>query len=198
MMMFHEIRPSILAHMRHLEEIDAMDRADGTQRLKRLRQIPLETGKFLALMAANTPDGSMLEIGASAGYSTLWISLACEILERKITTFELLPEKAALARETFHLAGVEDTIELVEDDARRNLHKYEQVAFCFLDAEKEVYEDCYEAIVARLVPGGLMIADNAISHRDFLAPMLARASDDDRVDSLIVPIGKGLLLCRRI
>jgi caffeoyl-CoA O-methyltransferase len=53
--MFHSIPPSVLARMKYLEQIDANDRRDGTPRLRRLRQIPPETGKFLALLAAAAP-----------------------------------------------------------------------------------------------------------------------------------------------
>src|SRR5512137_283386 len=119
--MFQTIRPAILERMRYLEEIDRRDRADGTPRLARLRQIPPETGRFLALLAASTPDGAWLEIGTSAGYSTLWLALACEQTGRRLTTFELLPEKIALARETIRLAGIESSVELVEGDAREKL-----------------------------------------------------------------------------
>jgi caffeoyl-CoA O-methyltransferase len=195
--MFHSIRQPILARMKYLEKMDAQDRIDGTERNQRLRQIPSETGKFLALLAAGAPEGAYLEIGTSAGYSTLWIAIACEMLERTLYTFELLPEKAQLARETFRAAQVEKTITLMEGDARNHLPKFENVAFCFLDAEKEVYDECYEAIAPRLIRGGLLIADNALSHQEALKPMLDRALTDKRVDALIVPIGKGVLVCRK-
>lgn len=196
--MFHSIRPSVLTRMRYLEQLDARDRVDGTPRLKRLRQIPPETGKFLALLAAAAPAGILLEIGTSAGYSTLWLALACEALGRSITTIEILPEKAKLARETFHAANVEKTVRLVEGDAREYLKPSGPIAFCFLDAEKEVYGECYEAVIPKLVPGGWLVADNAISHRDALKPMVDRALTDERVDALIVPIGQGELVCRKI
>jgi hypothetical protein len=41
------------------------------------------------------------------------------------------------------------------------------------------------------------VADNAISHADDLKPMLDRALGDDRIDAMIVPVGKGELLCRK-
>ena len=196
--MFKSIRPSILERMQYLEQIDANDREDGTPRLQRLRQIPSETGKFLALMAANVPQGEYLEIGTSAGYSTLWIALACELLGRTVTTFEVLPQNAKQARETFQVAQVGKTVTLVEGDARHFLSQYQNIAFCFLDAEKEVYRECYEAIVPRLIPGGLLVADNAINHREALQPLLDQALSDERVDALIVPIGKGELVCRKV
>ncbi len=196
--MFHTIRPTMLARMNYLEEIDSRDRTDGTSRMQRLRQIPPETGKFLALLAANAPEGEIVEVGTSAGYSTLWLVLACEAMGRTLTTFEVLPEKVKLARETFHAAQVEETVKLVEGDARFALPEMEQIAFCFLDAEKEVYTEIYEIVIPKLMRGGLLIADNAINHRETLQPMLERALSDERVDALIVPIGKGELVCRKI
>lgn len=196
--MFHTIRQPILDRMAYLEQIDNQDRADGTTRMERLRQIPPETGKFLALLAASAPNGTYLEIGTSAGYSTLWISLACEMLGRTIQTFEVLPQKVKLARETFQIAQMEKTIKLVEGDVRSYFAQLENIAFCFLDAEKEVYGECYEAVIPKLVQGGLLVADNAINHRETLKPMLDRALSDERVDALIVPIGKGELICRKL
>ncbi len=196
--MFFNIPPTVLDRMGYLEQIDAKDRTDGSQRLQRLRQIPLETGKFLALLAASAPAGRYIELGASAGYSTLWLALACREVGRKVTTFELLPEKVKLATETFRLAGVEDVVELIEGDACEYLPNISDISFCFLDAEKEIYGDCYEAIIPNMVTGGLLVADNAINFRETLQPMLDRALKDERVDALIVPIGKGELVCRKI
>ena len=195
--MFHPIRKSILERMQYLERIDAQDREDGTPRHLRLRQIPPITGKFLALIAANAPDSNYLEIGTSAGYSTLWITLACEMTRRSVTTFELLPEKVKLAHETFRLAQVDKTVTLIEGDAKEFIHQYQDIAFCFLDAEKEAYDELYELLVPHLVQGGLLLADNAINHQESLKPMLDRALTDERVDALIVPVGKGVLVCRK-
>ncbi|HUF37088.1 MAG TPA: class I SAM-dependent methyltransferase, partial [Anaerolineales bacterium] len=142
--MFSSIPPTISARMLELEARDAADRLDGTPRLQRLRQIPPETGRFIALIAASAPPGALLEIGTSAGYSTLWLSLAAAQTKRQVTTFEILPEKVALAHETFQKAGVLDRVNLVGGDARQFLPSYDRIAFCFLDAEKEAYADCYE------------------------------------------------------
>jgi caffeoyl-CoA O-methyltransferase len=196
--MFHPIPEAIQRQMRRLEQMDAQDRLNGTPRLLRLRQIPPETGKFLALLAASAPAGKIIEIGTSAGYSTLWLSLACRSNGRKITTLEILEEKARLARQTFKAAGVEALVELVVGDGRKYLLNQREIAFCFLDAEKEVYGECYETVVPRLVKGGWLVADNALSHRDELQPLLERALNDPRVDALVLPLGNGLLVCRKV
>ncbi len=196
--MFHQISPAIQTEMRRLEEIDAQDRADGTPHLQRLRQIPPVTGKFIALLAANTPAGQMIEIGTSAGYSTLWLSLAAKTLERKITTFEILPEKVKLATETFARAQVEDTVELVAGDALAHLAELDEIAFCFLDAEKDVYKACYDLVIPKMVTGAYLVADNVISHQDALSPVVDDAENDPRVDAMVATIGKGLLVCRKL
>lgn len=196
--MFHTIPPAIAERMRYLESIDAADRIDGTPRMQRLRQIPPETGKFLALLAASAPAGDIVEVGTSAGYSTLWLSLAAQISKRKVVTFEILPDKVRLARETFQAAGLDGTVDLIAGDARKYLETMTEIGFLFLDAEKEIYGEIYELAIPRLVPGGLLVADNAINHQAALQTMLTRAQQDARVDALIVPIGKGELVCRKI
>ncbi len=195
--MFHDMPETIAARMAFLEEMDACDRVDGTARLQRLRQVPPDAGRFVALLAAAAPPGRCIEIGTSAGYSTLWLALACRLAGRRLTTFEVLDEKAKLARETFALTGVDDVVEFVHGDAREHLPKLSDIAFCFLDAEKEVYGECYEAVVPRMKPGGLLVADNAINHEAILRPTLDRALSDERVDAMIVPNAKGELICRK-
>ncbi|MCB0196828.1 MAG: O-methyltransferase [Anaerolineae bacterium] len=195
--MFHTISQPMRDRMNDLEAKDSQDRIDGTPRLQRLRQITHDTGKFIALLAATVPPGHIIEIGTSAGYSTMWLTLAGRETGRTVTTFELLEEKVKLAQETFQRAEVEPLVELIVGDARDYLPTYKDIAFCFLDAEKDVYHACYEAVVPNLVKGGLLVADNAINHQEVLKPMLNRALEDDRVDALIVPIGNGQLMCRK-
>jgi predicted O-methyltransferase YrrM len=196
--MFDNITEKIKSRMNYLEEIDLRDRDDGTPRMERLRQIPPETGKLLAILAASSPAGNILEIGTSAGYSTLWLTLAAKLRNQKVTTFELLEAKIKMAKETFQVTGVESSINLIEGDAVTNLDHVKEIAFCFLDTEKELYMDCYEKIIPKLVSGGLLVCDNTINHFETLKPMIERAMADSRIDAVLVPIGMGELVCRKI
>ena len=195
--MFHDIPEPISLAMRALEDRDAVDRVDGTPQLDRLRQIPPETGRFLALLAATSPLGSWIEVGTSAGYSSLWLALACRERAQILTTFEVLASKSTMATATFATAQVNDVITLVRGDFLDFIEQFDGISFCFLDAEKDVYGLCYETVVPRLVPGGLLLADNVISHQVELQPMIDAALVDPRVDALVVPIGKGELVCRK-
>ena len=193
--LFSDIPKPILDRMQVLEERDRRDRKDDTPNLKRLRQVPPETGMLLALLAASAPKGPVLEIGTSAGYSALWLSLAAKQRGDKLVTFELLPEKAELARETFDKTQTWDQVDLIHGDARGHLEDYEEIAFCFLDCEKEMYGELYPGIVSRLIPGGILVSDNVISHKKDLAAFVEKARKDKSVDSAVLPVGLGLLIC---
>lgn len=195
--MFHHIPIEIVDRMEYLSRIDEEDRRNGTPRMERLRQIPPETGKFIALQLASSPEGKAIEIGTSAGYSSMWLGLACREMHRRLYTFELLEEKIRLAEETFSLTKLNDVITLIKGDALKNIEEHNEISFCFLDAEKNMYYECYEKVIPRMIKGGILVADNAINHYEALKPMIDMAISDERVDAVVVPIGKGELICRK-
>ncbi len=95
--MFNEIPTRIAQRMHDLEERDSKDRVDGTSTAAPAPSPP-ETGRFIALWAASAPSGAVVEVGTSAGYSTLWLALPCRATGRTLTTYEILADKAQLAR----------------------------------------------------------------------------------------------------
>jgi predicted O-methyltransferase YrrM len=125
------------------------------------------------------------------------LTQACRLTGRSLTTFEILPEKARLARATFERTGVTDVVRLVEGDFLDHADEFTDVGFCFLDAEKDVYEACYDIVVPKMVPGAILVADNATSHREDLESLIGRVLADDRVDAMVATVGKGELVCRR-
>jgi caffeoyl-CoA O-methyltransferase len=196
--MFHDLPEAMRSRMSYLESVDASQRRDANlPRRQRLLQISPETGRFLAIMAASAPSGCCLEIGTSAGYSTLWLALACRAGGKTIKTFEVQDEKARFARESFRAAQVESLVELAVGDARQYVPGVKGVAFCFLDADKADYQEFYELVIPNMVDGGILIADNIISHQALVEAFVERAMTDPRVDALVVPIGKGLLVCKK-
>ena len=188
--MFHTIGPGMAKRMRELEEIHRMDK-------DRLRQIPPETGKFLALLAVGAPKGVWLELGTSGGYSAMWISLACRARDTRLVTVDHDIEKTRLAKETFALAGMQDIVEVIHDESLSHLRRYREgeLGFCFIDAGGGI--GTYDIVVPKLMPDGLLIYDNVISHRERARPTVEKAMSDERVDALVVPIGSGELVCRR-
>lgn len=184
--------------MHYLESIDASERRMGRPTSERLCAIPPETGKFIALLAATAPPGAFIEVGTGGGYSTLWLALACQGRGDKIKTFERQGKKAQRARETFKAAGVESLIEMVVGDAKEYLPHEKNVSFCFLDADKQEYGDYYETVIPNMVRGGILVCDNMISHSAVLDPFRDKVMADERVDAVLLPIGKGELVCRKL
>jgi len=195
--MFHSIPEPIRKRMRYLQDLETRRDAEQDENKQRLLQIPEESGRFLALLAASAPRGKWIEIGTSGGYSALWLALAAREADAKLITHEIQDWKIELARETFRVAGVEDVVELVAGDASAHLGSYSDIAFCFMDADKEDYREQYDTVVARLVPGGIMTADNMNSHGHMLEETTAYIMLDPRMDNIVVPVGSGILVGRR-
>lgn len=190
--MFHNIPLPVIDRMKFLEAIDTRDREDGTSNSRRLRQIPIETGKYLAIMARSAPKGNIVEFGTSAGYSAMWLSLS----DRNIITYEIDSDKIVLAKETFKSAELDDVITIKFEDPRLSTN-LDDIALCFIDTDKDIYPELLELVSDKIVSGGFIIFDNAKSHAEELKNFIKSVLDDNYYDSLIIPIGKGLLLCKK-
>lgn len=187
------------AVLRALERQDARERQQGVERRRRLRQVTPDVGAFLHTLVLAVRPRSLLEIGASGGYSTIWLATAARIIGASLTTLEIDPEKAALARTNLRDAGLQDVVELVEGDAFAYLRRRrEALDFVFLDAEKEDYLAFLDLLVPLLSPHGVLVADNLLSHAAELAEFRQRALSDPRLSALVVPIGRGELLAVRL
>jgi caffeoyl-CoA O-methyltransferase len=198
----------VRAAMAPLEARDAEDRVDGTPQSRRLRAITPEVGEFLLTLALVHGSRTIVEVGTSGGYSTLWLAVAAGRTDGRVITFEIDPAKVELARGTFAAAGVGDRVELRAEDGVAGLAAIAAtvaqtpggtgVDLVFLDAEKGDYERMLEPAVAALRPGGLLVADNLISHEADLAEFRDHALADPRLCGLVVPIGRGELVAVRL
>jgi caffeoyl-CoA O-methyltransferase len=195
----------VRAAMAPLEARDAQDRIDGTPQSRRLRAITPEVGEFLLTLALVHGSRTIVEVGTSGGYSTLWLAVAAQRNDGRVITFEVDPAKVELARGTFASAGVEDRVELRAEDGVAGLAAIAVQAasgtgvdLVFLDAEKGDYARMLEPAIAALRPGGVLVADNLISHEADLAEFRDRALADPRLNGLVVPIGRGELVAVRL
>ena len=104
-----------------------------------------------------------------------------------------------MARENFRKAGLQEVIELVEDDAGRVLAGFDGAAFdmVFLDSKRTLYPQWWQDIRRVLRPGGLLVADNATSHAGQMAPFLAQVRADATFVHCLATIGKGQFMAVR-
>ncbi len=182
-----------------LERQDTLERDRSVPRRQRLRQVTQDVGRFLHTLVLATRPTSILEIGTSGGYSTVWLATAARSLGAAVVSLEIDLAKVKLATSNLREAGVEDAVAIVQGDAFEYLRtRLEPVDFVFLDAEKEDYLRFLELIVPLLPAGGLLVADNLISHAEALAGFRQHAESDPRLSAVVVPIGRGELLAAKI
>lgn len=193
------IPAAMLETMRSLEARDAQDRVDGTPQAQRLRAISPEVGQLLRTLVEATAARTIVEVGTSSGYSTLWLALGAGHTGGRVTTYDTDPAKVDLARATFAAAGVETLVDARLEDGVAGLREHRgSVDLVFLDAEKDDYLRALEPAIEALRPGGLLVADNLTSHADDLAAFRDAALGDPRLDGLVVPIGRGELVAVRV
>ena len=137
----------------------------------------------------------MLELGGSRGYSTIWLAAGARILGGRVVSIEHDPEKCRAWRRNLADAGLDEWAELIEADALEVVPRLDDVFdVVFLDAEKELYEPLFPLARDHLEPGGLIVADNVISHADALGAYVAARQADPTLSSVTVPLDRGLEL----
>lgn len=185
----------VLAVLARLEEEDRAEREAGVPAAMRSRQVAPSTGRFLFTLAASQAGVEILEIGGSRGYSTTWLAAGARVLGGRLVSLEHDSAKCEAWRANVAAAGLEEWAELVQGDAVMTLRETEDVFdLVFLDAEKEDYEALFALVRPLLEPGGLVVADNVLSHADTLAAYSAARQADPTAVSVTVPLDRGLEL----
>jgi predicted O-methyltransferase YrrM len=178
-----------------LEEADRREREEGVARELRARQVARSTGQFLFSLVAPQTDCGVLEIGGSRGYSTIWLAAGVRYLGGRVLSLENDPRKCEAWRQNIAEAGLEDWAELVEGDAHETLAAMDDVFdVVFLDAEKEDYEALFQLARGKVEPAALFVADNVLSHADALGAYSRARQEDPTLESLTVPLDRGLEL----
>ena len=185
----------ILAVLSRLEEEDRAEREAGVPARSRSRQVEPTTGRFLFALAASQAGIEVLEIGGSRGYSSIWLAAGARVLGGRLISLEHVPEKCAAWRTNIAEAGLEEWAELVEGDALVTLRETQDVFdLVFLDAEKDDYDELFALTRPLLEPGGIVVADNVLSHAETLAAYSAARQADPTLSSVTVPLDRGLEL----
>jgi caffeoyl-CoA O-methyltransferase len=170
---------------------DAAQRAAGLPSSQRTRNVERETGRWLALLVRTTNAQQLLEIGSSNGVSTIWLAAAARQNGGQVTGTEILPERAAEANRNLADAGLDTVARVVAGDARSTVESLPgPFDLVFIDAEKDDYVDHFEAVVDRVRIGGLILADNVISHDLSAYQAVLRERSD--VETVTIPIGRGV------
>jgi len=128
---------------------------------ERYANVPENDGRLLRLLTEAVGAKRVVEIGTSTGESGVWFALALRTTGGHLYTHEIDPERAAVARHNFEMAGVAKLVTLIEGDAHQTVLQHKKpIDILFLDADKEGYIDYLNKLLPLVRPGGLIIAHN--------------------------------------
>jgi predicted O-methyltransferase YrrM len=196
----HPIQKEIIAYNETLGDIKRM-------------QISVSQCHFLHLMIKTCNAKNILEIGTFTGLSTLSMSLALSD-EGSIIALDKNLETNKIALDFFKKANQGKKIKTIVKPALDSLNdiKKENILFdiVFIDADKTNYTNYYESVIQLIKKGGLIIIDNVLWHGEvadennnekftnIIREFNTHVKNDNRVEQIILPIGDGLTVCRKL
>lgn len=155
--------------------------------------ITADTGLFFSILLKAIRARRVLEVGTSAGFSTLWLAGAIGKKD-KVITIEMDPRKVERARKNFKEAGVDRMIDIRQGVALDVLRALKgKFDFVLLDADKENIIEYFDLVLPLVRTGGIIAADNMLFPSSY-RPMMkkyARHVRKHNVQSVTVPIGMG-------
>jgi len=166
-------------------------------------------GRFLELVVFASGATSVLEIGTFSGYSSL--SMAAGLAPGgSIITCEVDPVHAEVAQRHIAASPYADRIEVMVGPALDTVAGLPgPFDLVFLDADKGNYLAYYEAVLPKLAPRGLILADNTLWSGRILDPADTsvdtealrafndRVVSDPRVVAVQTTIRDGVTMVRR-
>ena len=161
------------------------------------------SANFLNLTVKMINAKSALEIGTSNGYSGIWIAKALKETGGHLTTIEYWEKRSSLAIENFKKAGVNDIITTITGDAieilkemkEKNSAKFD---FIFVDANKAEYIEYFQSYDSLLQKGGVIIADNILSHYKKTHDFVETLMNHPNYQSQILNFDAGIIVSYKI
>ena len=196
----HPIQKEIIKYNEKLGEIKKM-------------QISVSQCHFLYFVIKITNPKNILEIGTFTGLSALTMALASNN-DTLITALDKNEETSKKARLFFEKANLGNKINLLVNNAKKSLdhlinsNKYFDMVF--IDADKENYIDYFEKSLKITNKSGIIITDNVLWYGDVanedkndrltvkIREFNSYIKKNNKVESLILPIGDGLSVCRKL
>jgi predicted O-methyltransferase YrrM len=184
--------------LRSLEARENEERAKGDQLSldERLLAIGPEAGALLAQMIKSLNSKSILELGTSYGYSTLWLADAARAVRGRVVSIDLVARKQAQAHAALCEAGLEELVEFHVGPAEVVVPSLgEHFDFVLIDVWAEAYVACLDAVWPQLDSTAVIVADNMTrpkSDSHHSAAYRRAIGSRAGIESLMLPIGNGL------
>ena len=163
--------------------------------------IARETANFLNFLIKTANAKNVLEIGTSNGYSAIWIALALKETGGHLTTIEFWEKRQSIAKENFKICGIDNLITPIIGSAfdamEEMLNNEQKFDFIFMDANKAEYLGYFEYADKMLEKGGIIAADNVLSHELKVKPFVDKIMSHSDYQTEILNLPAGLLIARK-
>lgn len=166
--------------------------AASTPFSERHRNLHPQSAEFLHSLAVGVAAKNALEIGGSSGISTIALAAAMQLTSGKLISLEIEPARQAESKETIARLGLSAFVDFRLGDAAVVLPQLADLELVLIDCEKEDYIRFFDML--HLAPGGIVIADNILSHH--LTDYVAHVRSIRGIESITLPIGQGLEITR--
>jgi predicted O-methyltransferase YrrM len=193
-------------YRRRMDAEDALrSRVSRQEWLQRRDEFLLEVGEAVAslmhILVREAKAKTILEVGTSYGYSTIWFADAARVTGGKVITLDVNAQKQAHARGMLKRAGLLDFVVFRCGDALELIDQMkETVDFVLIDLWKDLYIPCFDRVIRKASPGALIIADNMIFPPDnqaMASAYRAHVRGQPDFDSVLLPAGHGIEVSRR-
>jgi len=209
-----EIEEYINNHSLNLNQIqkEIISYNESLGDIKRM-QISISQCHFLHLLVKTSKIKKILEIGTFTGLSTLTMSLALPD-DGLVIALDKNQKTSEIAVNFFRKAGQENKINIIIKPALESLKdlkdKKKKFDFVFIDADKENNKNYFNQSLDLIDKDGLIIIDNVLWHGEVtdetkqdkltvgIREFNSYVNNDKRVENLIIPVGDGLTICRKL
>jgi predicted O-methyltransferase YrrM len=186
---------------KELEEKDrvaALAHEKGEQAM-RLWSIGRSTAQVLTSLVQTHKPHTILELGTSAGYSTIWLARSVKEIGGKVYTMERDPIKFPIAKETFARTSLAPYITLIEGEIAESITQWDtRIDLLFIDANKKGYLKYLRQLEPFLVKGSIVVADNIINRADMLQDYVQYVTTSEDYQTSLLTIDQGVTISTRI
>ena len=162
---------------------------------KQYTNIAPENGQFLSILIRSIQARTVLEVGTSNGYSTIWLAAALKETGGRLITLEFDRKRAEEAQAHLQEVELDSIVEMRVGNALDEIPKCDAIFdLVFLDAEKNEYRRYLELALPNIRPGGLIVADDTVTMRDEMPDYVEFVFSTPRLHSVDIPLDDGIIL----
>jgi len=196
----HPIQKEIISYNENLGDIKRM-------------QIAVSQCHFLQLIIKVSNSKKILEVGTFTGLSALSMSLALPD-DGSLIALDKNTETNKIAINFFKKANQEKKIQTIIKPALESIEKLKEdnnyFDIVFIDADKDNYKKYYDSTLGLIKKNGLIIIDNVLWHGEvvdknnnekytnIIRDFNEHVKKDEKTEQVIIPLGDGLTVCRKL